>query len=110
MSTSSTDEVYRRITRRLVPFLFLCYAAAYLDRVNISFAQLQLQDDLQFSDTVYGFGAGIFFVGYILFEVPSNIVRPRGGPKWGTARIMVSWAVVAAAMALTSAATMCYIL
>ena len=58
--TIQPDRVYARITRRLVPFLFVCYAAAYLDRVNIGFAKLQLQDDLQFSDTVYGIGAGMF--------------------------------------------------
>ncbi|GLZ47116.1 hypothetical protein Acsp06_33010 [Actinomycetospora sp. NBRC 106375] len=64
MPTPAPDAVYSKITRRLVPFLFICYAAAYLDRVNVGFAKLQLQDDLAFSDTVYGIGAGIFFVGY----------------------------------------------
>ncbi|GAA4739323.1 MFS transporter [Actinomycetospora chibensis] len=106
----NADAVYRRITRRLVPFLFVCYAAAYLDRVNVGFAKLQLQDDLQFSDTVYGLGAGIFFVGYILFEVPSNVVLHRIGAKWWIARIMVTWALISGAMAFINSATMFYIL
>ena len=88
------DRVYARITRRLVPFLFVCYAAAYLDRVNVGFAKLQLQDDLAFSDTVYGIGAGIFFVGYIVFEVPSNLLLHKVGAKWWIARIMVTWALI----------------
>ena len=104
------DRVYSRITRRLVPFLFLCYGAAYLDRVNLSFAQLQMQDDLRFSVAVYGLGAAMFFVGYIVFEVPSNLLLQRVGPKWWIARIMVSWAVISAAMALTSSPTTFYVL
>jgi D-galactonate transporter len=103
-------SVYRVIARRLVPFLFLCYAAAYLDRVNIGFAKLQLQDDLGFSDTVYGIGAGVFFVGYILFEVPSNLLLRKVGPKWWIARIMVTWALISGAMAFTNSVTMFYVL
>ncbi|MHC1561396.1 MFS transporter [Actinomycetospora sp. C-140] len=110
MPTPAPDAVYSKITRRLVPFLFICYAAAYLDRVNVGFAKLQLQDDLAFSDTVYGIGAGIFFVGYILFEVPSNLLLHRVGAKWWIARIMVTWALISGAMAFTSSATMFYIL
>lgn len=105
-----TDRVYARITRRLVPFLFVCYAAAYLDRVNVGFAKLQLQDDLAFSDTVYGIGAGIFFVGYIVFEVPSNLLLHKVGAKWWIARIMVTWALISGATAFTNSATMFYIL
>lgn len=103
-------DVYRKVSRRLVPFLFVCYAAAYLDRVNIGFAKLQLQDDLAFSDTVYGIGAGIFFVGYILFEVPSNLLLHRVGARWWIARIMVSWAIISGAMALTSSPASFYVL
>ena len=66
--------LYRRITRRLIPYMFLLYIAAYVDRVNIGFAKLQMQRDLGMSETVYGIGAGIFFIGYFLFEVPSNVV------------------------------------
>jgi sugar phosphate permease len=68
---STEDDIFRKITFRLVPFLFLCYLAAYLDRVNVGFAKLQMQKELAFSETVYGFGAGIFFLGYVLFEVPA---------------------------------------
>ena len=68
--------VYNKVTRRLIPFLFACYILAYVDRVNIGFAKLQMQQDLGMSDTVYGIGAGIFFIGYFLFEVPANM-HPR---------------------------------
>ena len=64
------DALYRRVSWRLMPFLFLCFVAAYLDRVNVGFAKLQMLADLRFSDTVYGVGAGMFFIGYFLFEVP----------------------------------------
>ena len=81
-STSlSEDVIYARIAWRLIPFLFLCYIAAYLDRVNVGFAKLQMQSDLKFSETVYSFGAGIFFVGYFLFEVPSNLLLERLGAR-----------------------------
>ena len=65
---------YSKVTRRLIPFLFFCYMVAYLDRVNVGFAKLQMLADLKFSETVYGLGAGIFFIGYFFFEVPSNII------------------------------------
>lgn len=106
----STDQLYRKIAIRLVPFLFVCYAAAYLDRVNVGFAQLQLQEDLGFSATVYGLGAGIFFVGYIVFEVPSNLLLRRVGPRWWIARIMVTWTLISGAMAFTTSAEMFYVL
>lgn len=75
-------QLYRKVTWRLIPLLFACYVAAYLDRVNVGFAKSQMLGDLHFSDTVYGLEAGIFFIGYFLFEVPSNIilhVRKRRG-------------------------------
>ena len=72
------------MTRRLIPFLFLCYILAYLDRVNVGFAKLQMQADLGFSDTVYGLGAGMFFIGYFLFEVPSNLLMQRVGARIGS--------------------------
>ncbi|KXU94198.1 hypothetical protein CR51_27390 [Caballeronia megalochromosomata] len=68
-SSAMVNATYRRITLRLIPFLFVCYVAAYLDRINIGFAQMQMRNDLGFSDAVYGLGAGIFFAGYFLFEV-----------------------------------------
>ena len=94
---TAADAVYRKVSMRLLPLLFLCYIAAYLDRVNVGFAKLGMQDALKLSDDVYGFGAGIFFVGYFIFEIPSNLALHRvGAGKW-IARIMVSWAVLSAA-------------
>ncbi len=77
------DRIYRKLTIRLLPVLFLSYVAAYLDRVNVGFAKLQMLNDLHFSEAVYGLGAGIFFLGYFLFEVPSNIVSARGSGSRG---------------------------
>ena len=71
------ERSFRKATRRLIPFLFLIYVVAYLDRVNVSFAQLQLEDDLDFSDTIFGLGAGIFSLGYVLFGVPSSLALNR---------------------------------
>lgn len=109
MSTFEAS-VYRKVAWRLVPFLFVCYAVAYLDRVNVGFAKLQLQDELWFSDTVYGIGAGIFFVGYILFEVPSNVVLHRVGARTWIARIMISWGIVSAAMMFANSPELFYLL
>ena len=97
MSEHRDDAIYARVSRRLLPFLFLCYVAAYLDRVNVGFAKLQMQADLALSDTVYGIGAGIFFLGYFLFEVPSNLLLEKVGARRWIARIMVSWGIVSAA-------------
>lgn len=94
----ATEKLYARVGRRLLPFLFLCYVVAYLDRVNVGFAKLQMQADLRLSDTVYGLGAGIFFLGYFLFEVPSNLLMLRVGARRWIARIMVSWGLLSAAM------------
>ena len=88
------SRAYRRITLRLIPFLFLCYVVAYLDRVNVGFAKLQMLADLRMSETAYGIGAGIFFVGYFLFEVPSNLILHRVGARKWIARIMVTWGVL----------------
>lgn len=92
--------VLRRVAWRLLPFLFILYIAAYLDRINVGFAALQMNADLGFSAAVYGFGAGIFFLGYILFEVPSNLILERVGPRLWIARIMVTWGLVSGATAL----------
>src|SRR5207244_12937110 len=91
-------RLYARVTRRLIPLLFACYVAAYLDRVNVGFAKLQMLTDLRFSETVYGLGAGMFFIGYFLFEIPSNIVLYRVGARLWIARVMLTWAVISAAM------------
>ncbi|MFS2005089.1 MFS transporter [Duganella sp. CT11-25] len=91
------DAIYRKISWRLLPLLMLCYAVAYLDRVNISYAKLQMQDSLAFSDQVYAWGAGIFFVGYCLFELPSNLLLEKIGARKTLLRIMLLWGATAAA-------------
>ena len=80
-----------RVRWRLIPFLALLYLVAYLDRVNVGFAALQMNDSLGFSGSVYGLGAGIFFIGYFLFEVPSNLVLARVGARVWIARIAIVW-------------------
>jgi D-galactonate transporter len=95
---AALDTLYAKVARRILPVLLLGYIAAYLDRVNVGFAKLQMLDDLQFSQTVYGLGAGIFFIGYFIFEVPSNILLHRLGARVWLARIMISWGVISAAM------------
>ncbi len=91
-------QTYGKVTRRLIPFLFLCYILAYLDRVNVGFAKLQMQADLGLSDSAYGLGAGLFFVAYFFFEVPSNILMRRVGARFWIARIMVLWGLISASM------------
>jgi len=91
------EATYRKVTWRLLPLLFLCYVLAYLDRVNVGFAKLQMQKDLGFSDTVYGIGAGVFFIGYFLFEVPSNLILERVGARIWIARIMILWGMLSSA-------------
>jgi D-galactonate transporter len=96
MANSTEAAAYRKVTWRLLPFLMLCYVVAYLDRVNVGFARLQMLKDLGFSETVYGLGAGMFFIGYFTFEVPSNIILHRIGARTWIARIMISWGMVSA--------------
>ena len=91
-ATSSSPEeerAYRKVTWRLLPFLMTCYLVAYLDRVNIGFAKLQMLNDLHFSETVYGLGAGMFFIGYFFFEVPSNVILHKVGARLWIGRIMI---------------------
>ncbi|CAD6544033.1 Putative metabolite transport protein NicT [Paraburkholderia hiiakae] len=90
-------ELYRKVTFRLITIFCLCYFAAYLDRINIGLAKLQMLDALKFSDTIYGLGAGLFFAGYILFEVPSNLILQRVGAKLWIARIMITWGILSGA-------------
>ena len=98
-STQSLDDaLYRKVNWRIIPLFILCFLFAYLDRVNISFAKLQMQSDLGFSETVYGLGASLFFVGYFLFEVPSNILLHKIGARVWIARIMVTWGITSACM------------
>ncbi|MQA38116.1 MFS transporter [Rugamonas sp. FT29W] len=102
--------LYRRVSWRLMPFLFLCYVAAYLDRVNVGFAKLQMLAELRFSDTVYGLGAGIFFIGYFLFEVPSNLLMTRTGARIWIARIMISWGLISSALMFVDSVASFYLL
>ncbi|MDR3472618.1 MAG: MFS transporter [Devosia sp.] len=91
-----------------MPLLFVCYVVAYLDRVNVGFAKLQMLNDLHFSEAVYGVGAGIFFIGYFFFEVPSNLLLHKLGARRWVARIMITWAVVSALTAWVTSPTMFY--
>ena len=103
-------ETYKKVGWRLLPFLLLCYVVSYLDRVNVGFAKLQMLQDLGFSETVYGLGAGIFFIGYFLFEVPSNVILHKVGARVWIARIMVSWGLISAGMMFVSSATSFYVM
>src|SRR5512134_3943420 len=113
-ASEATPELGRatlaRVSWRLLPFLLLLYVVAWLDRVNIGFAALQMNADLGFSNTVYGFGAGIFFIGYALFEVPSNLILARVGARLWIARIMITWGILSVAMMFVSDATSFYML
>ncbi len=106
----SEDRIYRRVTGRLIPFLMLCYVVAYLDRVNVGFARLQMLRDLRFSETVYGLGAGVFFLGYFLFEVPSNLILHRVGARAWIARIMITWGIISGACLWITTPAMFYLL
>ncbi len=88
----------RRVSMRLLPFIFILYIFNFLDRTNVSIAKLQMDRDLQFGAEAFGLGAGIFFIGYALFEVPSNLFLARVGARWWLARIMISWGIIASAM------------
>lgn len=97
-AVDDTSALYSKINWRLLPFLLICYLFAYLDRVNIGFAKLQMQSDLGFSDAAYGVGAGIFFIGYVLFEIPSNLMLPRVGARKTFSRILMLWGITSACM------------
>jgi ACS family tartrate transporter-like MFS transporter len=92
------DAALSKARRRLLPFLFVLYLVAYLDRINVGFASLQMNRELGLSESVFGLGAGLFFIGYSIFEVPSNLILARVGARLWIARIMISWGVVAMAM------------
>ncbi|WP_288193136.1 MFS transporter [uncultured Phyllobacterium sp.] len=99
MSLNETVDPYRKISLRIIPFMMVLYLVAFLDRVNISFAALTMNDDVGLTPYVYGWGAGIFFLGYFLFEVPSNVILEKVGARLWIARIMITWGLVSAAMA-----------
>ena len=109
MESELGTRVLRKISLRIVPFIMLLYFVAFIDRVNIGFASLTMNKDIGLSPTVYGFGAGIFFWGYFLFEVPSNIILHKVGARIWIARIMITWGL-SAAMAFVQGATSFYIL
>ena len=112
LSPSSDFEkaTFDKVALHLIPFLFLCYILAYLDRVNIGFAKHQMCSDLGFSNTAYGTGAGIFFIGYLLFEVPSNIILSKVGARVWIARIMITWGVIASLQIFVSNEYLFYLL
>jgi MFS transporter, ACS family, tartrate transporter len=103
-------RVIRTVTLRLMPFLGICYIAAFIDRVNVGFAALEMQADLGFSDTVYSLGAGIFFIGYFFFEVPSNVILEKVGARVWIARIMILWGIISSSMMFVESAWAFYTL
>jgi MFS family permease len=102
------EALYSNITWRLIPFLGALWVVAWIDRVNIGFAKLQMLDDLKFSEAVYGLGAGIFFLGYFFFEVPSNLLLEKFGAKKTIARITIGWGITSIAMMSVKTAGMFY--
>ena len=110
MSQELEKRVMRKVALRIVPFIMLLYFISYIDRVNIGFAALTMNKDLGLSASVFGFGAGIFFWGYFLFEVPSNIALSKFGPRIWIARVMISWGLVSAMMAFVWSANSFYVM
>ena len=106
----SEPQLLQKVTRRLIPFMFLLYIVSYLDRVNVSFASLQMNSALGFSSQIYALGAGIFFIGYFLFEVPSNLILHRVGARLWMARILITWGIISSAMMFVKGTTSFYVL
>jgi len=107
---SSENAAYSKVRWKLLPFLFVLYVVAYLDRINVGFASLQMNRELGLSEAAFGFGAGVFFIGYFVFEVPSNLMLQRIGARVWISRIMLSWGVVAMAMMLARGTKSFYLL
>ena len=103
------EKAYSKVFWRIVPFIMLCYVVAYLDRVNVGFAKLQMSQDLGFSETVFGLGAGVFFLGYFFFEVPSNAFLHRVGARIWIARIMITWGLISGCFMFIETPTQFYI-
>src|SRR6201986_5111897 len=99
-----------KVSRRLIPFVIICYFIAFLDRVNLGFAALEMNKDLGFSSTVYGLGAGVFFLSYFSLETPSNLILARMGARRWIARIMLTWGIMSGAMAFVQGETSFYII
>ena len=110
ISDDDKNAIYKRITLRLIPFIFICYLFNYLDRVNVGFAKLQMLDALKFSETVYGLGAGIFFIGYVLCGVPSNLALTRFGPRRWIAVMMITWGLLSTCLMFVTTPTQFYTL
>jgi D-galactonate transporter len=108
--TAFERSTYRKVTRRLIPFLFLCYILSYVDRVNVSFAKLEMQQDLGMSDTVFGAGMGIFFIGYFFFEVPSNMILRRIGARRWIGPLMIVWGFVSSSFMFARTPVLFYLL
>ncbi|MBB5191046.1 D-galactonate transporter [Silvimonas terrae] len=104
------EQAYKKVTLHLLPFIFICYLFNYFDRVNVGFAKLQMLDDLHLSETVYGLGAGIFFVGYVLFGVPSNLMLRKVGARRWIAVLMMLWGSLSASLMLVKSPTSFYVL
>jgi len=98
LAISEVRSLHAKLDWRILPFLLVCYTFANLDKINVGFAKLQMQNDLRFSDAVYGLGAGIFFLGYVLFEIPSNLLMPRIGARKTISRVMILWGLASASM------------
>ena len=109
-AAADVEKVYVKIAKRIVPFLALLFLMAWLDRYNLGFAKLQMVKDLGFSEAVYGFGAGIVYLGYMLFEIPSNLLLERIGARKTFARITILWGITSIATMLVKTATWFYIL
>ena len=110
MDMDIEKRTIRKITWRIVPFIMILYLIAYIDRVNIGFAVITMKEDLGFTSSILGFGAGIFFLGYFLFEVPSNIILHKVGARIWIARVMVTWGIIAGGMAFIESSTSFYVM
>ena len=100
MNETTQAATIKKVFLRLMPVLFISYILAYIDRINIGFAALKMNADLGISAYIYGLGAGVFFIGYFIFEIPSNLMLEKTGARRWIARIMISWGILSAAMAL----------
>ncbi|OBV36572.1 MFS transporter [Janthinobacterium psychrotolerans] len=109
-AADADNALYRKVTGHIIPFLFVCYVISFLDRINIGFAQLQMKQDLGFSDAMYGLGAAVFYVGYVLFEVPSNLLLAKYGARKTFVRIMLLWGAASVSMAWVSTPMQFYLL
>lgn len=107
---NSLDSTYKKVNIRLIPFVFICYIFAYFARINVSFAKLQMLAELGWSETAYGLGAGIFFIGYVVFAVPSNICLAKVGARFWIGFLMVSWGIVSTALMYAKTPEQFYVL